>query len=66
MKFGRCKFYADENIEEDLIEFIREKGYKVISAKELGLSGKNDKYHLIYQNQERIDIYLRIEIIAQI
>lgn len=46
MKFGKCKFYADENIEESLIKFIRNKGYRVISAKELGYNGRNDEFHL--------------------
>ncbi|MFW9881167.1 MAG: DUF5615 family PIN-like protein [Candidatus Thorarchaeota archaeon] len=46
MKFGKVKFYADENIESHLITFIRQKGYKVESAFELGLSPRDDKFHL--------------------
>jgi predicted nuclease of predicted toxin-antitoxin system len=46
MKYGRVRFYADEDIEDELVAFIREEGYRVFSARELGLSPRDDRHHL--------------------
>jgi predicted nuclease of predicted toxin-antitoxin system len=46
MKFGKTRFYADENIEQYLIDYIRDQGFRVDSATELGLSPRDDKFHL--------------------
>jgi len=43
---GRAAFYADENIDEAIIRFLRFKGYRVESAREHGLSGRDDHFHL--------------------
>jgi hypothetical protein len=46
LKFGRARFYADEHVEQELIDFIRVEGYRVFSAKELRLSPRDDRFHL--------------------
>lgn len=46
MKFGKVRFYADENIEQSFVNFIRKKGYHVESANELGLCSRDDEFHL--------------------
>lgn len=40
------KIYADENIEYSVIEGLRRRGIEVISARELGYSGKPDGFHI--------------------
>lgn len=46
MRYGRVRFYVDENVESYLIEHIRHQGFRVISALELGLFPRDDKFHL--------------------
>jgi predicted nuclease of predicted toxin-antitoxin system len=46
MKFGKAKFYADENVEAYLVEHIRRNGFKVVCANELGFSPRDDGFHL--------------------
>ena len=46
MKFGKARFYADENIESYLVEHIRKNGFKVESANEIGFSPRDDQFHL--------------------
>jgi hypothetical protein len=46
MKFGKVKFYADSNVELPLVEFIRDEGFKVLYAPELGLGSRDDDFHL--------------------
>lgn len=46
MTIGRARFYADENISQYLIDHIRSKGLRVISAKEEGLSPRDDVFHI--------------------
>lgn len=43
---GKTRFYADENIEEYLVQYIRHEGYRVDYAIELGYSGRDDSFHL--------------------
>lgn len=44
-KQPRVKFYADENIDPRLIAALRRGGLSVVSATELGLSGRDDPFH---------------------
>ena len=46
MKFGKVRFYADEDIQDELVAYIREEGYRVHAARELGLSPRDDRSHL--------------------
>ena len=46
MKYGKARFYADENIEAYLVAHIRKNGFKVEYANELGLSHRDDRFHL--------------------
>ena len=41
----RVKLYADENIEPEVVEWLREKKVNVLSARELGHAGKPDSFH---------------------
>jgi predicted nuclease of predicted toxin-antitoxin system len=40
------KIYADENIETSIIEGLRRRKMRVLSATELGYRGKSDEFHL--------------------
>lgn len=40
------KIYADENIEQSIIEGLRRRKIEVISAKDLGYAGKPDEFHI--------------------
>jgi predicted nuclease of predicted toxin-antitoxin system len=46
IKFGRCRFYADENIEAALITRLRQQRFQVLSASELGHHPRDDRFHL--------------------
>jgi len=46
MRFGWARFYADEDIEDHLIVHLRDKGYHVDSARELGFAKKDDRFQL--------------------
>jgi len=48
MTLQKARFYADENIEDYLIAYIRNQGYHVDSARELGFSSRDD----LFQFQE--------------
>lgn len=41
----RARLYADEDIEEDVVDWLRSKGVSVKSARELGHRGKPDSFH---------------------
>lgn len=43
--FRKAKLYADEDIEEDVVESLRESGVNIESARELGHRGKPDQFH---------------------
>lgn len=43
---GRTHFYADENVDAALVGFMRTQGYRIDSAVELGLSPRDDRFHL--------------------
>jgi len=40
------KIYADENIEKSIIEGLRRRKMEIVSAGELGFSGKPDEFHI--------------------
>ena len=40
------KIYADENIENSIIEGLRRRKIEIVSAGELGLAGKPDEFHV--------------------
>jgi len=40
------KIYADENIEQAIVEGLRRRGVKIVSAGELGYIGGSDDFHL--------------------
>jgi predicted nuclease of predicted toxin-antitoxin system len=42
MTFNNLKFLTDENIDPELVEFLRSKGFDVIDIKELALDGSKD------------------------
>ena len=44
----KIKLYADEDIEEFIVDFLREKGFNIKSARELGHRGKPDSFHAGY------------------
>jgi hypothetical protein len=41
----RMKLYADEDIEDDVVEFFRGQGVNIKGARELGHRGKPDSFH---------------------
>ncbi len=45
-KERRVRLYADEDIEEEVVEWLREKNVNVVSARELGHRGKPDSFHV--------------------
>lgn len=46
MRLGKARFYADGNIEAYLVDHIRNSGYKVYYANELGFKPRDDRFHL--------------------
>ena len=40
------KIYADENIEQAIVDGLRRREVEVVSASELGYTGKSDEFHL--------------------
>jgi predicted nuclease of predicted toxin-antitoxin system len=46
MTSPRARFYADENIGRELVDYIRGQGFRVEYAPELGLSPRDDSFHL--------------------
>jgi len=49
----RAKLYADEDIEEEVVEFFRERGVNIKSARELGHRGKPDSFHAALAHKEK-------------
>ena len=39
---AKVKYYADENVEQYLVDYIRDQGYKVEYAQELGFASRDD------------------------
>jgi len=48
VRMRRARIYADENIEDEAIEFLRSQKVSVLSARELGYAGRGDGFHLNY------------------
>ena len=48
----RAKLYADEDIEDDTVEFLKESGVNITSARKLGFIGKPDTFHADYAYKE--------------
>jgi len=46
VSYAKVRFYADENVEQYLVDYIRNHGFHVDSAQELGLSPRDDTFHL--------------------
>jgi hypothetical protein len=49
----RVKLYADEDVEEEVVYFFREKGVNIKSARELGHCGKPDSFHAALSFKEK-------------
>jgi hypothetical protein len=49
----RMKLYADEDIEDDVVEFFRDQGVNVKGARELGHRGKPDSFHAALAFREK-------------
>ncbi len=49
----RAKIYADEDIEEEAVEWIRSRGVNIKSARELGHRGKPDSFHAALAFKEK-------------
>lgn len=41
----KAKLYADEDIEDSVVDYLRKKGVNITSARELGHRGKPDSFH---------------------
>lgn len=51
--FRKAKLYADEDIEEEVVELLRARGVAIESARELGHRGKPDEFHAGLAFRER-------------
>jgi predicted nuclease of predicted toxin-antitoxin system len=49
----KAKIYADEDIEEEAVEWIRSRGVNIKSARELGHRGKPDSFHAALAFKEK-------------
>lgn len=49
----KAKLYADEDIEEEVVEFLRDSGANIKSARELGHRGKPDSFHAAVSFKEK-------------
>jgi hypothetical protein len=49
----KAKIYADEDIEEEAVEWIRSQGVNIKSARELGHRGKPDSFHAALAFKEK-------------
>lgn len=52
-RLRRIKLYADEDIEEEVVETIRARGMNIVSARELGHRGKPDEFQLTYATKKK-------------
>jgi predicted nuclease of predicted toxin-antitoxin system len=43
MKFNTCAFLADENIQYEVVGYLKERGFDVFSTHDLNLNGKADE-----------------------
>jgi predicted nuclease of predicted toxin-antitoxin system len=49
----KAKFYADEDIEEEVVDFLRDNGVNITSARALGHRGKPDSFHAALSYREK-------------
>jgi hypothetical protein len=49
----RARFYADEDIEDEVVEVLRNRGANIVSARELGYLRKPDSFHVAYALKKR-------------
>jgi hypothetical protein len=49
----RIKLYADEDIEDDAVDYLRDEGINITSARELGHRGKPDSFHAAYAFKQK-------------
>ncbi len=49
----KVKLYADEDVEDEIVSFLREEGVNIKSAKELGHRGKPDSFHAALAFKEK-------------
>lgn len=49
----KIKLYADEDIEDEVIEMLKDNKINILSAKELGFKGKDDGFHLNYAYKKK-------------
>jgi predicted nuclease of predicted toxin-antitoxin system len=47
------KIYADEDIEDDIVEIFKSEGVNIKSAREIGLRGKPDSFQAAYALKEK-------------
>jgi Domain of unknown function (DUF5615) len=59
LKLGRARFYADENVELDLIDYLRRRGVHVDSAVELGFAPRDDRFHLQEARRRKVALLTR-------
>ena len=52
MKLQECKFLADENIHPEVVDTIRVLGWDVVSVREVGWTGKEDRVVLFLANEQ--------------
>jgi hypothetical protein len=53
LSLKKAKLYADEDIEDDAVEFLRDSGANIKSARELGRRGKPDTFHAALAFKEK-------------
>jgi hypothetical protein len=47
-RIKKVRLYADEDIEDEAVEYLRGEGINITSARELGYRGKPDSFHAAY------------------
>ncbi len=52
LNFNELKMFTDENIDPEVIAFLRSKGFDVLDVKELSFHGKTDEFLLEFANNE--------------
>jgi predicted nuclease of predicted toxin-antitoxin system len=49
----KAKLYADEDIEDEVVKFLRDSGVNITRARELGNQGKPDSFHAALAYREK-------------